>query len=207
MNIVIMGPQGSGKGTQAELLIGKFGLQHFEAGKILRSIAASDNQHAGAVKEAMNGGNLVPDELVRLIAWDFINKHKTQGIIFDGYPRSVAQYEQLKDMLARFGQKIDYVMDIEISQAESIKRLSARRKCTVCGEVYNLITEPPTCDHNQLVQREDDKPEAIKRRLEIYHQQSHPVFERAVAEGIGIEINGDQLIEVIHEEIMQKLNA
>ncbi len=207
MNIVIMGPQGSGKGTQAELLIGKFGLQHFEAGRILRSIADSDNQHAEAVKTALNSGNLVPDTLVRLIAWDFISKHKNGGFVFDGYPRSVAQYERLKDMLARFGQKIDYVIDVEIPEAESIRRLSARRQCAVCREVYNLITEPPTCDHNQLIQREDDKPEAIKKRLEIYHQQSHPVFERAVAEGIGIEINGDQLIEVIHEEIMQKLNA
>ena len=87
-------------------MIKKFGLQHFEAGKILRSIAASDNQHAEAIKTALNSGNLVPDELVRLIAWDFINKHKNGGFVFDGYPRSVAQYEQLKDMLARFGQKI-----------------------------------------------------------------------------------------------------
>ena len=207
MNIVIMGPQGSGKGTQTELLIGKFGLQHFEAGKILRSIAASDNQYAEGVKTALNSGNLVPDELVRLIAWDYINKHKNGGVIFDGYPRSVAQYEQLKDMLARFGQKIDHVIDIEISENESVRRLSARRQCAVCGEIYNLITAPPTCNHNQLVQREDDKPEAIKKRLEIYYQQSRPVFERVMAEGIGIEINGDQPIEVIHEEIMQKLNA
>ncbi|MEK7101404.1 MAG: nucleoside monophosphate kinase, partial [Patescibacteria group bacterium] len=176
MNIMIMGPQGSGKGTQAELLIKKFGLQHFEAGKILRSIAASDNQHAEAIKTALNSGNLVPDELVRLIAWDFINKHKNGGFVFDGYPRSVAQYEQLKDMLARFGQKINYVINIGISEDESIRRLSARRQCAGCGEIYNLITEPPTCDHNRLIQREDDKPEAIKKRLEIYHQQSHPVF-------------------------------
>ena len=117
MNIILLGPQGSGKGTQAEILIKEFGLHHFEAGKILRSIANSDNPHALEVKRALTSGNLVPDELVRLIAWDFINKHKNAGFIFDGYPRSVAQYEQLKDMLARFGQKIDYVLNIEISEA------------------------------------------------------------------------------------------
>ncbi|MEK7091151.1 MAG: nucleoside monophosphate kinase [Patescibacteria group bacterium] len=205
MNIILLGPQGSGKGTQAELLIKKFGLQHFEAGKILRSIANSDNQHSKEVKVALNSGNLAPDELVRLIVWDFINKHKEQGSVFDGYPRSVAQYVQLKDMLARFGQKIDHAIDIEISESESVKRLSARRQCAVCGEVYNLITEPPTCDHNQLIQREDDKPEAIKKRLEIYRAQTHPVFEKAKDEGIGIEIDGERSVEIIHKDILSRL--
>lgn len=206
MNIIILGPQGSGKGTQAQLLVEKFGLQLFEGGKILRSIADSDNRWADEIKAAQNSGNLVPDELVRLIAWDFINKHKNGGFIFDGYPRSVAQYEQLKDMLARSGQKIDYVLDIEISESESIKRLSARRQCGVCKKIFNLITEPPTCDHNQLIQREDDKPEAIKKRLEIYRTQTHPVFEKAKSEGIGIEINGERPIEIIHQDIYDQIN-
>ncbi len=187
------------------MLVEKFRLQCFEVGKILRSIADSDNQHAGEIKIALNSGNLVPDELVRLIAWDFINKHKNGGFIFDGYPRSVAQYEQLKDMLARSGQKIDYVIDIEISEDESVRRLSARRQCAMCGKIFNLITEPPTCDHNQLVQRDDDKSETIMRRLEIYRAQTHPVFEKAKEEGIGIEINGERPIEVIHQDILSRL--
>lgn len=205
MNIIILGPQGSGKGTQAKLLAEKLGLQHFEAGKILRSIADSDNQHAEAVKTAINGGNLVPDELIRLIAWDYINKHRDGGFIFDGYPRSIAQYDQLKDMLARFGQKIDHVIDIEISETESIKRLGARRQCAGCGEISNLITEPAKCDHNQPVQREDDKPEAIKRRLEIYRAQTHPVFEKAKGEGVGIVIDGERPIEIIAQDIHDQI--
>ncbi len=211
MNIILLGPQGSGKGTQAELLIAKFGLNHFEAGKILRSIANSDNPQAGVVKQVIDNGGLVPDELVRLIAWDFINKHQNgQGFIFDGYPRSVAQYDQVKDMLARFGQKLDWVINIEISEAETIKRLSARRTCSKCGEVYNLITNPPTgdkCDKcgGELVHRADDQPEAIQKRLAIYRSQTHPVFEQAKQEGIGIEFNGEQAIDIIHQEILAKI--
>lgn len=181
MNIIILGPQGSGKGTQAQLLVEKFGLQHFEAGKILRSIAGSDNEHAGEIKTALNSGNLVPDELVRLIAWDYINKHKNGGFVFDGYPRSAAQYEHLQDMLMKFGKKIDKVIDLEISEAETIKRLMKRG-------------------------REDDTPKAIGKRLELWRQQTMPVVERARQEGILLEIDGERPIEIIHEDINDKIN-
>lgn len=210
MNIILLGPQGSGKGTQVELLVEKFGFNHFEAGKILRSIADSDNPNAAAVKQSIDGGELVSDKLVRLIAWDFISKHdKSKGFIFDGYPRSVDQYEHLKDMLARSGQKVDWVINLEIPEDETIRRLSARRTCIRCGEVYNLITNPPPdgkckCGGG-LVQRDDDKPEAIQRRLAIYRSRTHPVFERAAAEGIGIEIDGLRPIAVIHQDILSHL--
>lgn len=209
MNLIILGPQGSGKGTQAELLAGQFGLMHFEMGRVLRSIASSDNQWATQIKTTLNTGNLVPDELVRTIAWDVINKQINiyKGIIFEGYPRQVSQYDQLKDMLGRFGKKIDIVINIEISEEESIKRLSSRRVCEKCGEVYNLITNPPPTTAckcgGKLIHREDDLPEAIKKRLEIYRTQTMPVFERAQAEGLGVEINGEQSIEKVHEDIVK----
>ncbi len=210
MNVILLGPQGSGKGTQAELIKEKFHLNHFEAGKILRSIANSDNPNAKVIKSSLSSGTLVPDELVRLIAWDFINKHdRNTGFIFDGYPRSISQYEHLQDMLMRFGKKIDVVINIEISKEESIKRLSSRRTCEKCGEVYNLITNPPKdnrckCGGN-LFQREDDKPQAIERRLQIYRETTHLVFQRALSEGIGIEINGQQPIETIFKNIEDTL--
>lgn len=179
MNIILLGPQGSGKGTQAELLVKKYDLRHFEAGKILRGM---DNP---IVKQALNSGLLVPDEYVRQIAWDFINKNGDgQGFLFDGYPRHLPQYEQLKEMLAQKGLKIDMVVNIEISTEESVKRLSARRA---------------------LENRDDDQPEAIKKRLAIYRSQTHPVFEKACEEGIGIEINGEQTIEKVHQDIIAKL--
>ncbi len=180
-NIILLGPQGSGKGTQAELLVEKFGFNHFEAGKILRSIANSDNPNAAAVKQALDSGGLVPDELVRTIAWDFISKQdKSKGFIFDGYPRSVDQYEHLKDMLARFGQKIDWVIDLEISEQETTKRLLKRR-------------------------REDDTPDAIKKRLELFRLQTEPVIEKARDDGIIWEIDGQRPIAVIHQDILNHL--
>lgn len=187
MNILLLGPQGSGKGTQAELLVKNFGFNHFEAGKVLRSIALSDNPQAKIIRETLDRGGMVPDEFVRLIAWDYINKHdKTKGFLFDGYPRSVPQYDHLKDMLARLGQKIDLVIDIEISQSETFKRLSSRLK---------------------LEHREDDNPEAIQKRLTAYLTTTHPVFLAAKDEGIGIEIDGERPIEVIYQDIAKLINA
>lgn len=212
MNLIIQGPQGSGKGTQAELLQKQYGFHYFDTGKILRSIAASENDHAAVVKAAMDKGELVPDEYLRLIAWDYISKHeKEAGFIFDGYPRSLAQYEHLKDMLMKFGKKIDHVINIEIPEAETISRLSSRRVCTKCGEIYNLVSKPPksveACDvcGGELIQRADDTSEAIRRRLQIYREQTHPVFDRAAQEGIAIEIDGSRSIEAIHQDIVSKL--
>ncbi len=211
MNIVLLGPQGSGKGTQADLLVQKYGLIHYEAGKILRSIALSDNPHSLRVKQALESGNLVPDELVRLIAWDFINKHdRNKGFIFDGYPRSIAQFDHLEDMLCKFGKKIDLVLNIEISREESIRRLAARRTCEKCGEVYSLILNPPASDKckcgGALIQRSDDTPEAISHRLDIYRDSTHPVFLKAVRQGVGYEINGERPITEIHQSIVSIIN-
>ncbi len=187
MNILLLGPQGSGKGTQAQLLVNNFGSDHFEAGKVLRRIAASDKPNAKIIRETLDKGGMVPDEFVRLIAWDYINKHdKARGFLFDGYPRSLGQYNQLKDMLMKFGQKIDLVIDLEISEAETIKRLLSRRG---------------------IEQREDDLPEAIQKRLTTYRSTTHPVFLQAQAEGIGVVVDGMRPIEVIYEDIAKLIRA
>jgi adenylate kinase len=209
VNVIILGPQGSGKGTQADLLAERKGFVHLEMGKVLRSVADSDNQYASVVREAQNGGKLVSDEYVRLIAWDFINKHdpKTNNFVFDGYPRSVAQYELLKDMLMKFGKTVDKVINIVISEGETVRRLNSRRTCEKCGEVYNLVTNPPKTPENCdkcggiLKQREDDKPEAIKRRLAIFWETTKPVLDLAKLENIEVEINGERPIEEIYKDI------
>ena len=197
MNVIIAGPQACGKGTQARLLSEKYGWLHFEMGKILRSIPK--------ISKTLNSGSLVSDELVRLISWDFIKKHHDQGIVFEGYPRSLAQYEHLQDMLKKFNKRIDVLISITIPEEESIKRMSARRTCVRCGRVYSL-GEAQKCEcGGELTLREDDKPEAIKRRLQIYHDQTRPVFERAKAEGIAIEIDGMHPIAEVHEMICTSL--
>lgn len=220
MNLLILGPQGSGKGTQAQMLSERKGFTHLEMGRVLRSIGASDNKYAEVVQNTLNKGELVPDEYTRLIAWDFISKHdpKVAHFVFEGYPRTLSQYEHLGDMLMKFGKKIDAVINLEISEGETVKRLSARRTCEKCGEVYNLITNPPdgaygtaeadlVCSKcgGRLVQRDDDKPEAIKKRLQIYRSQTHPVFDQAKSEGVGWEVDGERPIEEIYQEIVSRL--
>jgi adenylate kinase len=215
VNLILLGPQGSGKGTQAELLSKEFGLQHLEMGRILRSVAVSDNEHAAAIRETLTTGKLVPDEYTRLVAWDFISKHhpKTNGFLFEGYPRSLSQYEHLKDMLAKFGRRIDAVVNIEISEPETIKRLSARRTCIKCGEIFNITTRPSTVDGvcdlcgGELRQREDDTPDAIRRRLAIYREQTRAVFAQANTEHIGCEVDGEKPIEVVYKEILLALET
>ncbi len=217
MNIIILGPKGSGKGTQAEMIVRDFGLKYMEMGATLRSIAASDNKYASKVRESMEEGNMVPDEFVRLIAWDFIRKNEEHpneprvGFLFDGYPRSLPQYEHLQDMLRKFGEKIDKVIFINISETESIKRLSARRTCEKCREIYNLVTNKPkdpiVCDKcgGRLLQRDDDQPEAIKRRLQLYHERTQPIIIRARDEGVALEIDGERPIDSIYSELTEKL--
>jgi adenylate kinase len=209
MNIIILGPQGSGKGTQAELLVKKYGFNYVEMGEILRSIADSNNPKAKEIGGKINSGKLAPDELVRLIAWDFINKHdKNKGFLFDGYPRSEAQYDHLVDMLEKFGKKIDLVIFLNISEKETIRRLSARLTCEKCDRTWNSITNPPPspgeCEcGGKLMVREDDKPEAIKIRLDIFNENTTQILKTTKKEGILHEVNGEQSIEAIHEDIIK----
>lgn len=213
MNIILLGPQGSGKGTQAGLLVQKYGLNWFEGGKILRSIARSDNERAREIKVMMKRGELIPDEFMRLIAWDFINKNdQNKGYLFDGYPRGVSQYEALVDMLKRFGKGIDRVIYLNISEDESVRRLSGRVVCAKCGEIYNLNTEDKPREDmkcskcgSTLERRDDDLPEAVKRRLELYHQRTGPILERAGKDGILLEVDGERPIETVFEDIVEQL--
>lgn len=208
MKIIIQGPQACGKGTQARLLAQKYGWMHFEMGKILRSIVHSDNPYASKIKDTLNSGGLVPDELVRLIAWDFVKKNHDKGIVFEGYPRSVAQYDHLQDMLRKFNKRLNALISIEIPTEESISRMSDRRTCVKCGRVYSLAIDGEITKCNcggDLVLREDDKPEAIKRRLQIYHDQTRPVFEKAKKENIAIQVDGLPPITDVHLEIIKQL--
>lgn len=213
MQLLITGPQGSGKGTQAQLLAEKYNLVHLDMGNILRSVAGSDNKYAQIVRDSVTSGTLVPDEYVRLIAWDHVSQsHQNgRGMVIEGYPRSLPQYEHLEDMLRKFGEKLNRVILIKISEEESIRRLADRLTCNKCGRVYNVKSAPPDvpgiCEcGGQLVVREDDKPEAIKKRLEIYWSQTTAIVERARAEGILLEVDGERSIEVIFDEICKNLN-
>lgn len=208
MNLIIFGPQGSGKGTQADLLIDKLGLFYFEAGSFLRELAKKDKN----IDETINiRGRLIPDEIVNKLVTEHLEKNvpERDNLLFDGYPRSVRQYVFLKNWLRQMGKSISSAIFLEISEDESIKRLSARRICEDCGAIYNLITNPPEgikCDcGGKLTQRQDDTPEAIKERLKLFKEVTSPLLEVFNKEGLLIKVDGERPIGVIFEDILDQV--
>lgn len=209
MNILLIGPQGSGKGTQAEILLKTLNLSYVEMGGMLRE-AAKTNQ---AIDELMSKGKLIPDNISLSLVIDKIEKEipEKDNILFDGFPRSVVQYEMLSKWLLDSGKRIDLAILIDISDEESVKRLSARRKCAVCGKIWNLATspKPPAFDKcecgEKLIQRKDDTPEAIKTRLDAYHTTTDKLVELLDEKGILLRIDGTGKIAEVTKDIMEGL--
>lgn len=210
MNIIFLGPQGSGKGTQAKFLSEKLGLLYLEMGALLREAAKKDPQLDEMVNQK---GILVPDEISFKIIKEKIEKEggDLKNLLFDGFPRSLNQYQLLKDWFSEKRAKIDKVILLEISEEETIRRLSARRICSKCGNVYNLITNPPphgkcVCG-GELIQRKDDYPETIKMRLSLYHQITSPLIDLLEKEGILVRVNGERPIEAISQDLLERLQG
>jgi adenylate kinase len=201
MKLIFLGPQGSGKGTQAEVISEKLGLCHVSTGDLLRSAT-------GKLKELIESytlkGQLAPADIVIKIIKEKLSKEECQkGFILDGFPRNIEQAKELDKIT-----KIDKAVEIWISDEEAVKRLSSRLNCRKCGSVFNLITNPPKkkgiCDkcQGELFVREDDKPEAIRKRLEIYHKETEPLLKHYPF----VKINGKQLIQKVTENILKSLN-
>lgn len=212
MNLAILGPQGSGKGTQAERLVDKFGWLHIETGKILRNLVKTNHPLAKDINELMNQGLLVSDEVLSQVLDEQIKKEGAKrGILFDGSPRNLAQYGLIKKLLKERGEKLDKVVYIKISKEESLRRMSSRRTCERCGEVFNLLTNPAKiagiCDtcKGQLRQRADDQPEAIEKRLNKFREATIPVIEQAAKEKTLVEIEGEKPIEEVFNDIVKEL--
>lgn len=206
MNLIVLGPQGCGKGTQAELLVKKYGFFHMESGQLLREVAKTDPR----INDMINvKGELVPDtETIELIEKHIQEKHsKFDQLIFDGFPRTQEQYQLLKTWIAEKNSAIHLAIYMNISEEETVRRLSARRQDSETGATYNLITNPPPADvpQERLIQRDDDKPEIIKRRLDIYHTRTQPIIEDMKKDGILFEVNGEQPIDVIFAQLASKI--
>jgi len=190
MRLVLLGPPGAGKGTQAALIAEKYKIAHISTGDILREAVRQGTALGLRAKSYMDKGDLVPDEVVIGIIAERLQKSDCKrGFMLDGFPRTVAQAEALDSELSKRGQELDAVLSFEVDEEEIVRRLSGRRVCSKCGATYNIYTDPPSkpdaCDAcgGEIVMRSDDAPEAIRRRLHVYKEQTEPLIDYYQSKG------------------------
>jgi adenylate kinase len=204
MRILIIGPQGSGKGTQAKKLAEEFELKHISTGDIFRENIKGGTELGKLAKSYIDKGQLVPDDVTNKIVADAL-KGK-DNFILDGYPRNMGQAEFLDSVT-----HLDYVIEVKLEDEDVLLRLSGRRTCKECGEIYHLNYKPSKragkCDFDDgdLFQRDDDKADAINKRLDIYHNETEPILEHYREKKVLISINGDQPIEKVFEYIKEAI--
>lgn len=207
MNIVLMGCPGAGKGTQSAKLQEYFHLQHISTGDVLRAEIASGSALGKKIAAVIDKGNLVPDDFI-ITMLENIVKSTDKGLIFDGFPRTVAQAEALDVMMRRLQREITQVVMINLPEEEVVGRISLRRQCKKCGEILHVTSaQEDVCPHcgGELYTRPDDTPARVKHRLEVYHRDTLPVKEYYQHSGKYVEINGDQTAEQVFEDIKNVL--
>lgn len=207
LNILLLGTQGSGKGTQAARLSKYFNIPTISTGEILREEMDKGTELGKLARSYINRGNLVPDDVASSIVRKEISKDKYErGVVLDGYPRNIVQAETLAEFF-----ELDYVLLIEITDEEAVKRVTGRRSCLKCGENFHIDFNPPKVDEicdrcgNKLVIREDSTPEAVETRLKVYHSLTEPLVGFYDQQNKLIKINGKQKISDVFKEIIIKL--
>lgn len=212
MNLVLLGPPGAGKGTQAKLLIKKMGIPQISTGDILRAAVKDMTPMGIRAKAFMDSGGLVPDEVViGIIQERLLLPDCASGFILDGFPRTVAQADALKLVLRGTGKSIDHVVSISVDKEELLKRITGRRTCRACGKGYHCSFDPPKkqdiCDEcgGELFQREDDHEDTMRRRLDVYDQQTSPLIKYYEDESLLRSVTGTGSIEDIQQKILAVL--
>jgi adenylate kinase len=207
MNIVLLGAPGSGKGTQAALIAKELGLYLLQTGQLALDLAKKDQR----IRKIISSGKLIPEEEMTMYVVDFLSNKKPElsNILFEGFPRFISQFEALSNFLRTKGDDIDLVISIDISKAEAVRRIAARRICEKCGEIYNLITNPPpskVCKcGGRLIQRADDNPESVKVRFEYYKDNTKALIDYVSKLGELEKVDGERPIEAIYKDIRAKI--
>lgn len=208
LNLILIGPPGAGKGTQAERLQEDFRLPFISTGEMLRGNVKDGTELGRAAKVHMDAGGLVPDELIVAMAAERLDEDDTRdGFILDGFPRTTAQAEALEHQLDREGRRITAALLLDVPDAEIIKRIAGRRVCVKAGHNYHVDYDPPKnpdiCDQDgsRLVQRDDDRPEVVQKRLSVYHQQTAPLVAFYDERGLLRRVDGTRAPTEVHDHI------
>ena len=214
MKLIMLGAPGAGKGTQAKKIAEKYGIPHISTGDIFRANIKNGAELGNKAKSYMEQGLLVPDELTCDLVVDRIAQDDCKnGYVLDGFPRTIPQAEALKAALGKMGTTIDYVINVEVPDENIVERMGGRRACLACGctyhVVYNAPKEEDVCDvcGAKLVLRDDDKPETVKKRLDVYHEQTQPLIDFYDKEGVLVEVDGTQNLEDVFQAITKILGA
>ncbi len=212
MKIIMLGAPGAGKGTQAKKIAEKYGIPHISTGDIFRANIKAGTELGKKAKTYMDQGALVPDELVVDLVVDRVGQEDAKnGYVLDGFPRTIPQAEALDKALNAIGEKMDYAINVEVPDENIINRMSGRRACVDCGGTYHIKYNPTkvegVCDAcgGKLILRDDDKPETVQNRLEVYHKQTQPLIEYYSRQGIMKEVDGTVDMEDVFKAIVEIL--
>ena len=214
MRVVLLGPPGAGKGTQAATMVEKYHIAHISTGDLLRAAVKEGTPLGLEAKGYMESGQLVPDSLILGLVEERIQKEDCQeGFLLDGFPRTPAQADALGEMLNKLNQALDAVINIQVPMDKLMARLTGRRDCKSCGATFHNVFNPSAkgdfCDKcgAELYQRADDTEETVKARLDVYEQQTAPLISYYAEKGLLKDINGDQDIKKVDEDIARALGG
>ena len=208
MKIIMLGAPGAGKGTQAKMIADKYGVPHISTGDIFRANIKNGTELGMEAKKYIDHGLLVPDELTVRILLDRVAQDDCKnGYVLDGFPRTIPQAEVLDSELTKLGDHIDYAINVDVPDENIVKRMSGRRACLTCGATYHIEHVPPKkegiCDvcGSALVLRDDDKPETVKNRLNVYHEQTQPLIDFYTEKGVLKTVDGTVPMEEVFAAI------